>query len=367
MKAFTIREGSLERSIGEGQPAFIVAEMSGNHHQSFDKAIEIIDAAADAGADAIKVQTYTPDTITLDCDSEPFQVKANKAWEGETLHSLYEKAHTPWEWQPKLKKHAESLGLFFFSAPFDVTAVDFLQKMQVPIYKVASFEICHIPLLEKIGKTGKPAFLSIGLATEEEIRLAVKTLVDAGCPSLALLHCIVSYPAKPEQMNLATIQDIEKRFNTIAGLSDHSLGWKAGVLAANLGAKVIENHLIVSRSEGGPDSSFSLEADEFKQLVKRIRQTEKSGKTLIEEAEAKQMVGKASYGVGKGEFENTVFRPSIWVVKDMKKGESFSRENVLVRRPNNGLLPKHYHSILGKKAAKPLKKCSPLKWDCVEK
>jgi pseudaminic acid synthase len=367
MKAFTIREAKLERTLGQSKPAFIVAEMSANHHQNFDKAIEIIDAAAEAKADAIKVQTYTPDTITLDCNSEPFQVKVNKAWKGQTLYSLYEKACTPWEWQPKLKKHAESQGLFFFSAPFDVTAVDFLQKMDVPIYKVSSFEVGHIPLLEKIGKTGKPTIVSIGLATEKEISLAVKTLKEAGCPAITLLRCIVSYPAKPEQMNLATIPDIEKRFRVFAGLSDHSLGWKAAILAANLGAKVIEKHLIISRSEGGPDANFSLEAAEFKQLVKTIRESEKTKKLGIDEAEAKEMIGQPSYGIGKGEAENIVFRPSIWVVKDIRKGETFSEENILVRRPNHGLKPRHYSSILGKKAGKDLKKCTALKWDCLEK
>jgi len=366
MKTFSIN-GKIKKTVGEGQPAFIIAEMSGNHHQSLEKAIEIIDAAADAGADAIKIQTYTPDTITLKCETEPFQVKINEAWKGETLYSLYEKAHTPWEWQAKLKEHAESKGLVFFSAPFDITAVGFLEELDIPIYKIASFEIGHIPLLEKVGKTKKPVIVSSGLATEEEIELAIKTLKEAGCPKVAVLHCVVSYPAKPEQMNLATIADIGKKFNVIPGFSDHSLETEATAIAISQGAKIIEKHLIISRDEGGPDAGFSLEPSEFKEMVQAVRAAEKGQKPDLEKAEVEKRLGKACYGPREGEAENKIFRPSIWVVKNVAEGEIFTEKNLIVRRPGNGLEPKHYKEVLGKKASKTLKKCTALKADSVQK
>jgi len=354
MESFEIKSKGLHRRIGPEQPAFIIAEMSGNHMQNYDKAIEIIDAAAEAGVDAIKIQTYTPDTITLDCDSEFFQVSVNEAWKGQSLYSLYKKVYTPWEWQPKLKEYAESKGLFLFSSPFDNTAVDFLEKMDVPIYKVASYEVGHIPLLKKIGKTKKPVIMSRGLATVEEIELAIKTLKDSGCPNIVVLHCIAAYPAMPKDMNLKAIPEISKRFNVISGISDHSLSQTVATVSVALGAKVVEKHLTILREEKGPDSAFSIEPAEFKELVQNVRETE----TLLGEAEIKP---------GKAEKPCTIFRPSVWVTKDIKKGETLTEENIIVRRPNNGLAPKHFEEVLGKKAAKDIKKCTPLSLELVEK
>ena len=302
-----------KRIIGKGQPVFIIAEMSGNHHHDIKKAYEIIDVAAKAGVDAVKLQTYTSDTITIDCDNKYFQVKVNDAWKGQTLHSLYGKAYTPWEWQPKLKKYAEERGLVCFSSPFDNTAVDFLEKMKVELYKVASFEVVDIPLLKRIGRTKKPVIMSRGMASLSELKLAVRTLKENGAPDVAILHCVSSYPARPEEMNLATIPEISKKLNVIAGLSDHSSGIAAAIASVALRSSIIEKHLIISREEGGPDAAFSLEPDEFSQLVKSVREAEKA-------------IGKPSIKVGNGESENIIFRKSLFVVKDIKKGELFTKK-----------------------------------------
>lgn len=342
------------RKIGEGQPCFVIAEMSGNHNQDINKAFKIIDAIADAGADAVKLQTYTADTITIDCDKEYFQVKVNDAWKGQTLHDLYEKAYTPWDWQPKLKEYAEKKGLILFSTPFDGTAVDFLEKMEVALYKVASFEVVDIPLLEKIGKTKKPVIMSRGMASAEELELAVKTLKDNGSPQVAVLHCVSSYPAKPEEMNLATIRDIKNKFNVIAGLSDHSLGHEISVASVALGASIIEKHITLSRAEGGPDAGFSLEPEEFKKLVRSVREVECA-------------IGAPFYGTGKKEAENVVFRKSLFVVKNIKRGERFAEKNIRSIRPGHGLAPKYYHEIIGKKAALDIEKGEPLDWEMIEK
>ena len=304
-----------ERKIGQGHPVFIVAEMSGNHLQSYERALKIIDAASEAGADAVKLQTYTPDTITIDSDKEYFQIKVNDAWKNQTLYELYGKAYIPWDWQPKLKKYAESKRLILFSTPFDNTAVDFLEKMDVEVYKVASFEVIDIPLLKRIGQTKKPVIMSRGMASIEEIRLAISTLKKFGCSEIALLHCVSSYPAKAEEMNLTTIPDIAERFGTVAGLSDHTFSITTAVTSVALGVRIIEKHLTLSRADGGPDAVFSLEPDEFKQLVSSVREAEKA-------------LGKPSYGAGIGESENKIFRKSLFVVKDIKKGEKFTPENI---------------------------------------
>lgn len=343
-----------KRTIGKNQPVFIIAEMSGNHHHDINKAYEIIDAAAAAGVDAIKLQTYTPDTITINCDNKYFQVKVNEAWKGQTLHNLYGKAYTPWEWQPKLKKYAEKKGLVCFSSPFDNTAVDFLEKMKVSLYKVASFEVVDIPLLKRIGQTKKPVIMSRGMASLEELKLAVKTLKENGAPEVAILHCVSSYPAKPEEMNLATIPEISKKLNVIAGLSDHSLGISAAVASVALGASIIEKHLIISRKEGGPDAAFSLEPDEFSQLVKSVREAEKA-------------IGKPSIKAGKGESENIIFRKSLFIVKNIKKGEKFTKENVRSIRPGYGLPPKYFDYLLGKRAKTDIRCGTPLSWRLVIK
>lgn len=354
MDNITIKIPKGERKIGPGQPVFIIAELSGNHHQNYDEAIKLIDAAAEAGVDAIKLQTYTADTITINCDKEPFQVKVNDAWKGQTLHSLYQKAYTPWDWQPKLKEYGESKGLIVFSTPFDNTAVDFLEKINVALYKVASFEVVDIPLLKKIGQTKKPVIMSRGMASIEELESAIKTLKDNGAPKVAVLHCVSSYPAKPEEMNLATIPDLAKKFNVIAGLSDHTLGIAASVASVALGACIIEKHLTLARADGGPDAGFSLEPDELKKLVESVRVAEKA-------------IGKPSYGVGAGESENVIFRKSLFVVEDIKKGEKFTSRNVRSIRPGHGLAPKYYDEVINKRAAMNIERGMPLLWDFIEK
>jgi len=346
MKDFIVKTSNGKINLGK-DGVFIIAEMSANHGHSFNKALKIIDAAAKAGADAIKLQTYTADTITLDSDKKYFQVKVNDAWKGQTLHSLYKKAYTPWEWLPKLKKYAESKGLVFFSSVFDNTSVDFLEKMDVPLYKVASFEVIDIPLLERIGRTKKPVIMSRGMASLEEVKLAIKTLKKAGCPAIALLHCISSYPAKYEEMNLATIPDLAKKFGLVVGLSDHSPGIVAPIASVALGASIIEKHLIISRAEDGPDAAFSLEPKEFEELVRAVRDAEKT-------------IGRPSHGLGTKESENIIFRKSLFVVENIKKGEKFTNKNVRSIRPGHGLEPKYFEKVIGKKAKKDLEKGTPL-------
>ncbi|MFA6405691.1 MAG: pseudaminic acid synthase [Candidatus Paceibacterota bacterium] len=343
-----------KRIIGKNQPVFIVAEMSGNHNRDYKKALKIIDAAAEAGADAVKLQTYTPDTITINSDQEWFKVKTDNLWAGKTLYDLYKWAYTPWEWHAGLKKYAEKRGLIFFSTPFDETAVDFLEKLSVPLYKVASFEIPHIPLLKKIGQTQKPVIISRGLASPQEIRLAIKTLKSSGAPTVAVLHCVSSYPATADQMNLATIADLAKKFKVVSGLSDHSLGTTSSVAGVALGACIIEKHLTLKRSDGGPDAEFSLEPTEFKELVDSIRQVEKA-------------IGRPCYKLTSREKQNIVFRRSLFVVKDIKKGEKFSKENVRCIRPGYGLAPKYLNDVLGSKAKSNIKFGTPLSWHLIKK
>lgn len=341
-----------KRKVGEGQPIFIVAELSGNHNQSFKRAKELVKCACECGADAVKLQTYTPDTITIDSSEKWFQVKINPAWKGKTLYGLYKEVYTPWEWQPELKKIANSYGIPLFSTPFDDAAVDFLEKMGVPAYKIASFEITDIELLKKIACTGKPVIISRGMASLPELKLAVSTLRKYGTPSIAILHCISSYPAKPEEMNLATIPDIRKKFGAVVGLSDHSLSTLVPIIAVALGASIIEKHFTLSRADDGPDASFSLEPEEFKELVKSVRGTEKA-------------IGTICYGVGKKESENIIFRRSLFVVKDIRKGEKFTRENIRCIRPGYGLAPKFLPKILGKKSKKSIKRGMPLVWEFI--
>src|SRR3989344_4379831 len=344
-----------KRKIGPGQPVFIIAEMSGNHNHSINRAKAIIDAAAAAGVDAIKTQTYTPDTITIDCDNKYFQVTVNKDWAGKTLYQLYQEAYTPWEWQAELKRYAEEKNLIFFSTPFDPTAVDFLKDLGVDVYKVASFEIVDIPLLKKIAQTKKPVIVSRGMASREEIDLAIKTLRDYGTPVIALLHCVSSYPATPDQMNLSTIPFLASEFPVIAGLSDHTLGTTAAVAAVSLGARVIEKHVTVDRAAGGPDAAFSLEPNELLQLVRAIR-------------EAEQAIGVPTLGSGsKKEAENIVFRKSLMVVSDIKQGEPFTEKNIRSIRPGYGLAPKYYEEILGKVAASDITRGTPLTWEHIRK
>ena len=334
-----------KHAIGVGHKTLIVAEMSGNHNHDIKRAFKIIDAAADAGADAIKLQTYTPDTLTIDSDTKPFMV----TWKGKrrTLYDLYGEAHTPWAWHAKLFAHAKKRGLLCFATPFDKTAVDFLEKLNVSCYKVASFEIVDIPLLEAIGKTKKPVIMSRGMASAEEITLAIKTLRTFGTKEIILLHCVSAYPASASDMNLSTIPDMRKRFGVQVGLSDHTLGTDISVASIALGACIIEKHFTLRRADGGPDSSFSLEPKELSALVQSVRTVEKA-------------LGKPSYTQSKDEKANIVFRKSLFVVKDVKKGERFTSENVRSIRPGNGMAPKFYRSVLGSRAARDIKRATPL-------
>lgn len=311
--------------------------MSANHNGDFQRAVDIIHAAKEAGADAIKLQTYTADTLTLDCDNECFLVKGGTLWDGKTLHELYQEAYTPWEWQPKLKKVSDRIGIDFFSTPFDATAVDFLENIGVQLHKVASFELVDIPLLEKIASTGKPVIMSTGMATLDEINEAVQTLRNNGCPEVALLKCVSSYPAKPEDMNLLTIPDLAEKFNCVVGLSDHTMDIAVPVVAVALGARIIEKHFTLSHADGGPDAAFSLEPQEFKEMVLAVRSAEKA-------------LGKVSYELTEGEKASKIFRRSLFVVKDIKKGELFTEKNIRSIRPGYGMHPRYYDGIIGRKA-----------------
>ena len=335
-----------EKEIGENNPAFIIAELSANHMNDFDIAVKTIEAMAEAGADAVKFQTFTPDTITLNCDNEYFQIKQGTVWDGQVLHKLYEDAYMPWDWQPKLKKMAENLGLIVFSSPFDKTSVDFLEDMGVPAYKIASFEITDIPLIEYVASKGKPILISTGIASFEDIELAVKTCLDAGNDKIALLKCTSSYPAPLEEINLNTIPDLKEKFNVVVGLSDHTLGSEVSTAAIAIGANVIEKHFILDRAIGGPDSGFSMEPNEFKQMVDSIRNVEKA-------------LGKVSYELSDKMKANREFSRSLFVVDDIKIGESITEDNVRSIRPGFGLHPKYLKEILGKKVNKDLKKGTP--------
>ncbi len=342
------------KKIGEGHPCFIVAEMSGNHKQDIKRAYRLIDAAAAARVDAIKLQTYTPDTLTIDHNSKWFRIGKTSTWSGQTLHKLYKTAYTPWDWHPNLFAYAHKKGLIIFSSPFDTTAVDLLERLNIPVYKIASFENVDLELLRYIGKTKKPVIISRGLASIAETSLAITTLRAAGTPHIVVLHCVSSYPAQLEQMNVATVADIKKRFNIITGLSDHSLGLTASVTAVALGAKVIEKHLTLSRKEGGPDSAFSLEPKEFKELVEAIREVEIA-------------IGKPTYKPDKREAENIVFKRSLFAVKEVKKGEKFTKENVRSIRPGYGLTPAYLPQVLGKIARVTVERGTPLTWKLIRK
>ncbi|MBK8905701.1 MAG: pseudaminic acid synthase [Anaerolineaceae bacterium] len=336
-------------TIGPGHPTYIIAEMSANHNHDFDLAVKIMEAAKAAGADAIKLQTYTPDTITIDCDSEYFQIKGT-IWEGKNLYELYGEAYTPWDWQPKLKEIANNLGMDLFSTPFDETAVTFLEQMHVPAYKVASFENVDLPLLRRIAQTGKPIIMSNGMATLAELDEAVQTLYQAGATELALLKCVSSYPARPEDMNLRTIPNMAQTFGVPVGLSDHSMDIAVPVTAVALGACIIEKHFTLSRNMKGPDSEFSLEPDEFKQMVAAVRT-------------ADQALGKVQYGPTQIETKSKSFRRSLFVVEDIDAGEPFTAKNVRSIRPGHGLHTRYLPDVLGKKAGKPVKRGTPVTWD----
>lgn len=341
------------RKIGPGHPAYVIAEMSCNHHGRFEEAESLVRAAKEAGADAIKLQTYTPDTMTLDSDLPHFQIRGT-IWEGRRLYQLYGEAMTPWDWQPRLKALADSLGLHLFSSPFDAKAVDFLERMNVPAYKVASFENVDIPLLRKIAATKKPVIVSTGMATLDEVREAVTTLAESRSGPVALLKCTSAYPAPPEDMNLLGINSLRDAFGLPVGLSDHTLGHTTAVAAAALGACIFEKHLIISRRAGGPDSAFSMEPAEFGEMVRAIRDTEKA-------------LGSPTLGPSEREKTTVVFRRSVFVVEDVRAGERFTESNIRCIRPGNGLHPRHFSEIIGRRATRDVPRGSPLSWDLVEK
>ena len=336
-------------SLTASQQTYIIAELSANHNQRIETAESIIKAAAESGADAVKMQTYTADTLTIPCDNEYFRIKGT-LWEGRTLHDLYQEACTPWEWHPRLKEFANSLGLDFFSTPFDASAVDFLESLDVPCHKIASFEIVDIPLLKKIAETGKPVIMSTGMATLAEIDEAVQTLRANGTKELILLKCTSAYPAPAEESNLLTIPHLATAFSCKAGLSDHTLGSAVAVAAVSLGAAVIEKHFTLERGAGGPDSAFSMEPAEFKQMVADIRTVEKA-------------LGKVSYALTSKQEESVVFRRSLFVVEDIKKGEPFTPKNLRSIRPGYGLHTRYLDIFLNKSAKNDLKKGTPLTWD----
>jgi len=349
MLEFSIRN----EKIGEKFPIFIIAELSANHLQKFDNAVKLIRAAKEAGADAIKLQTYTPDTITIDCDKDYFQIKQGTLWDGQSLYDLYKKAYTPWEWQPKLKKIAEEEGLICFSSVFDRTSVDFLEKINVPAYKIASFEITDIPLIEYVASKGKPIIISTGIATLSDIEEAVNACKRMGNNQVALLKCTSAYPAPLEEINLNTIPNLADTFKTVVGLSDHTLGISVPIASVALGACIIEKHLTLDRKLGGPDAAFSLEPDEFKEMVKSVREVEKA-------------LGEVSYDLTKKMKKSREFSRSLFVVKDMKAGETFTEENIRSIRPGYGLPPKYFKEIIGKKVTKDLNRGTPLKWQMIK-
>lgn len=346
-----MRIGSIE--INDNSRAFIIAELSGNHGHDIDIAKRTIKAAKDAGADAIKLQTYTPDTITLDCDNEYFQIKQGTIWDGSTMYDLYKQAYTPWEWHKELFDYAKEIQIIIFSSPFDYTAVDLLEKLDTPAYKIASAEIMDIELIKYVASKGKPIIFSTGMAYIEEIKQAIDVSKGEGNDQIGLLKCVSAYPTPMNQCNLKTIPNLRETFGVLAGLSDHTLGTTAPIVAVTLGAKIIEKHFILDKSIGGPDSSFSLDYNEFCGMVKAIR-------------DAEDAMGQVSYDLTENTKKTREHSRSLFVVKDIKEGEVLTKENVRSIRPGYGLAPKHYVDIIGKKAKKDLKRGTPLDWSMLE-
>lgn len=339
--------------ISENAPVFIIAEMSANHLMDFDRAVQIMQAAKDAGADAIKIQTYTPDTITLNSEADCFQITQGTIWDGTTLHKLYQTAYTPWEWQPKLQKIAADMGLVFFSSPFDFTSVDFLEEMNVPAYKIASFEINDIPLIKKIAKLGKPMIFATGIAYMADIDLALRTCKEAGNEDVILLKCCSAYPAPYEDINLKTMNAMKESFDCLVGLSDHTHGYAVASAAAALGARVIEKHLILSRADGGADAAFSMEPAEFKDMVDSVRVIEKS-------------LGTISFDLTPKQAKSREHSRSLFVAQDMKAGDVFTPDNLRSVRPACGLHTMHYEELLGKKVKQDVVLGTPMSWDLVD-
>lgn len=340
------------RPIGSGHPTYIIAELSANHHHDLQQAIRLVAAAKEAGADAVKLQTYTPDTLTIDSDKDYFRIKGT-IWEDRNLYKLYGEAYMPWEWHAQLKAVAEDVGLHIFSTPFDPSAVDFLAELAMPAYKIASFEVVDLPLIAKIAATGKPVIMSTGMATLAEIDEAVQTVRVAGGQALALLKCTSAYPSPPEAMNLRTIPHLAAAFDVPVGLSDHTLGIAVPVAAVSLGACIIEKHFTLSRAIPGPDSSFSLEPDEFRQMVDAVRVAERA-------------LGTVTYTLSEAEMPSRVFRRSLFVVQDARAGEILTTEHIRSIRPGHGLAPKHLPEVLGRRVARDIERGTPLSWELLQ-
>ncbi len=350
-----MRSPALRLPRSQADSTLLVAELSANHGGSLERALETVRAASACGADAVKIQTYTADTLTIDSERPEFRI-TDGPWAGYSLHQLYREAHTPWEWHPALTEAAASAGIPLFSTPFDATAVDFLEKLGVPAYKVASFELVDLELLEKVAATGKPVLLSTGMASFEEIGVAVaaiRRVWRTADPGLVLLHCVSAYPAPPEGMHLATIGRLAEEFDVVPGLSDHTLGTEVAATAVALGARVIEKHFTLSRALGGPDGHFSLEPAEFQRLTEGVRAVERT-------------LGTVRDGPTAEERGNLLFRRSIFAVADIAAGEALTRENVRVIRPGHGLAPKHLPEVLGRRAARACPRGTPIQWDLLE-
>ena len=342
----------LNNTIGGDHPVFIIAELSANHNGSLDTALKTVKAAKRAGADCIKLQTYTPDTITLNSDKEDFLIKGT-IWEGKKLYDLYQEAYTPWEWHEAIFKAAAAEGLICFSSPFDKTAVDFLEKLKVPAYKIASFEITDIPLIEYTASKGKPVIISTGIAGQEDIELALDACRRMGNNDVALLKCTSQYPAPIEDANMVMVKDLAERYNVITGLSDHTMGSTVPIVATAMGAKIIEKHFILDKSVGGPDASFSMDEEEFSEMVKSVREAEKA-------------IGKVDYTLTEKQKKGRNFSRSLYVAEDIKAGEIITEKNVRSVRPGFGLHPKFYSEVLGKKTKADLEKGTPLTLDFIE-
>ena len=343
----------VQRKIGLGIPPYIIAEISGNHNQSLDRALKIVEAAAKAGAHAIKLQTYTADTMTLAINEGEFFISDEQSlWKGSSLHELYKLAHTPWEWHAPIMARAHELGMACFSTPFDESAVDFLESLEVPAYKIASFESIHLPLIRKVAATGKPMIISTGMATLAEIDEAVRASREASCRDLILLKCTSTYPATPESSNVLTVPHLRAMFGCEVGLSDHTMGVGASVAAVAHGATVIEKHFTLKRADGGVDSAFSLEPDELRMLV-------------VETERAWQSLGQVTYGPSEAEKKSMVFRRSIYVADDLKAGDVLTRENLRCVRPGMGLPPKYFDLLLGRRVNQDVKKGTPMGWGLV--
>ncbi len=341
------------RTIGQDAPPFVIAEMSGNHNQSLERALAIVAAAANAGAHALKLQTYTADTMTLAINEGEFFINDEQSlWKGNSLHDLYKLAYTPWEWHAPIMRRANELGMLCFSTPFDESAVDFLASLDVPAYKIASFENVHLPLIRKVAATGKPVIISTGMATLAEIDDAVRAAREAGCHDLILLKCTSTYPATPENSNVLTIPHLRAMFGCEVGLSDHTMGLGASVAAVAHGATVIEKHFTLSRAGGGVDSTFSLEPEELRALV-------------VETERAWQSLGQVTYGPSDAEKRSLIFRRSIYIAQDLKAGDVLTTENLRCVRPGLGLPPKYYETLLGRKVNRDVKKGTPIAWDLV--